>query len=169
MRAATRLDTAQPSIFIRSVDSILCVTEEHLGLKSIHGTTKGKDIFEEVSKCITRMSLPWDKLKEMTTDGAPAMCGQKSKLIGRAQEKMRKEDASELTVYHCIIHQEILCGKALQMEHVVSSITLVVNFKRAKGLNHRQFKSFLEEFDSEYRDVPHHTEVRWLSREKVLN
>ena len=47
--------------------------------------------------------------------------------------------------------------------------TRVVNFIRTKGLNHRQFKYFLEEFDSEYRDVLYHTEVKWLSRGKVLD
>lgn len=156
-------DTAQLSICIRGVDSSL------LGLKSIHGTTTRKDIFEEVSKCITEMCLPWDKLVGLTTDGAPAMCCQKSGLVGKIQEKMREEDAGERKVYHGIIHPEALCGKALQMEHVMSSIKRVVNFIRGKGLNHRQFKSFLEELDSEYRDVPRHTEVRWLSRGKVLN
>ena len=49
----------------------------------------------------------------LTTDGARAMCGQKSGLVGRVQEKMREEDAGELTVFHCIIHQEALFGKAL--------------------------------------------------------
>ena len=56
--------------------------------------------------------------------------------------------AGELTVYHCIIHQESLCGKALKIEHVMSTITRVVNLIRAKGLNHRQFKFFLEEIGS---------------------
>ena len=161
--------TTQQSIFIPGVVSSLCITEELLGLKSMHGTTTGKDIFEEVSKCITEMSLLWDKLVGLMTNSAPAMCGQKSGLVGRVQEKMRENDAGELTVYHCIIHQETLCGKALQMKHVTSSITRVVNFIRAKGLNHRHLKSFLEEFDSEYRDVIYHTEVRWLNRGKVLN
>ena len=89
--------------------------------------------------------------------------------MGRIREKMRENHAGELTVHHCITHQESLCGTALKMEHVMSTITRVVNLIRAKGLNHRQFKSFLEEIGLEYRDVPYHTEVRWLSRGKVLN
>ena len=40
-----------------------------------------------------------------TTDGASAMYGQKSALVGRIQEKMREDDVGELTAYHCIIHQ----------------------------------------------------------------
>ena len=126
----------------------------------MHGTITGKGVFEEVSKCITEISLPCDKLVGLTTDGAPAMCGQKSGLVGRVQKKMWEEDAGELTVYHYIIHQEVLCGKALRMEHVISFITRVVNFTRAKGLNHRQFNSFLKEFDLKDRDVPYHTEMR---------
>ena len=70
-------DTAQLSIFIRGVDSSLCITEELLGLKSMHGTTTRKEIFEEVSKCVTEMKLPWDKLVGLTTDGVPAMCGKR--------------------------------------------------------------------------------------------
>ena len=73
-------DTAQLSIFIRGVDPTLCVTEELLGLKSMHGTTTGKDLFEEVSKCINEMGLPWDKLVGLTTDGVPAMCVKKNGL-----------------------------------------------------------------------------------------
>ncbi|XP_026025096.1 general transcription factor II-I repeat domain-containing protein 2-like [Astatotilapia calliptera] len=61
-------DTAQLSVFICGVDSTLCVTEELLGLKSMHGTTTWKEIFEEVSKCLTEMKLPWEKLVGLTTD-----------------------------------------------------------------------------------------------------
>ena len=163
-------DTAQLSIFIRAVDSSLRVTEELLGLKSMHGTTTGKDLFDEVCKCVNEMGLPWDKLVGLTTDGVPAMCSQKNGLVGRIREKMLEVNgAGELTAYHCIIHQESLCGKALKMDHVMRTVTQAVNFIRAKGLNHRQFKSFLVEIGSEYGDVVYHTEVRWLSWGRVLN
>ena len=63
--------TAQLSVFIRGVDSSLCVTKELLALKSMHGRTTGKELFEEVSKCVTEMKLPWDKLVGLTMDGTP--------------------------------------------------------------------------------------------------
>lgn len=50
----------------------------------------------------------------------------------------------------------------------MSTITRAVNFIRAKGLNHPRFKAFLCELDTEYGDLPYHTEVRWLSQGKVL-
>ncbi|XP_060786987.1 general transcription factor II-I repeat domain-containing protein 2-like [Neoarius graeffei] len=163
-------DTAQLAIFIRGVDSSLCVTEELLGIIPMHDTTTGKDIFEKVSKCMNDMKLPWDKLTGLTTDGAPATCWEKSGLVGWMQEKMQRENCTgELTVYHCIIHQEMLCSKVLKMEHVISTITQTVNFIRGKDLNHWQFQSFLEKIHSEFGDMPYHTEVRWRSREKVLS
>ena len=81
------------------------------------------------------------------TDGVPAMYSQKSRLVGRIQEKMREVDARELTAYYCIIHQEALCGNVLQMKHFMSYIKQLVDFIRAIGLNHSKFKSFLEKLD----------------------
>lgn len=51
----------------------------------------------------------------------------------------------------------------------MSTVTQTVNFIRAKEFNHRQFQSFLRKIDSEFADIPYHTEVRWLSQGKVLN
>ena len=74
----------------------------------------------------------------------------------------------EPTAYHCIIHQEPLCGKALKMKHVMTIIMRAVNFIRAKGLNYCQFKAFPSQSETEHGDLPGHTEVRWLSQGKVL-
>ena len=54
------------------------------------------------------------------------------------------------------------------MEHVVDPVVKIVNFIRAKGLNHRQFITILEDCNSDHSGVPYHTAVRWLSVGKVL-
>ncbi|KAG6924593.1 GTF2I repeat domain containing 2 [Chelydra serpentina] len=59
-------------------------------------------------------------------------------------------------------------SKSLQMKEVMDVVVKTVNFIRARGLNHRQFTSFLESMDSEYGELLYHTQVRWLSRGNVL-
>ena len=54
------------------------------------------------------------------------------------------------------------------MKEVMDVIVKTVNFIRSRGLNHKQFKSFLADMDSEYGEPLYHTEVRWLSRGNVL-
>ena len=65
---------------------------------------------------------------------------------------------------HCIIHEESLASKHLKMNHVMQPIIKIVNFIRSRGLNHRQFRQFLEALVEKFSDVPYFTEVRWLSR-----
>ena len=54
------------------------------------------------------------------------------------------------------------------MKEVVDIVVKTVNFIRSRELNHRQFKFFLVDMDSEYGELLYHTELRWLSRRKVL-
>ena len=77
---------------------------------------------------------------------------------------MRKSVPHEVITQHCIIHQEQLCAKTLEMKHVMEKVVSVVNFIRSKGLNYRQFKSFLAEVGSDYDDVIYFSQVQWLSR-----
>ena len=72
------------------------------------------------------------------------------------------------TAIHCILHQEAFCSKSIQLKEIMDVVVKTVNCMRARGLNHRQFTSFLTSMDSDYRELLYHTEVRWLSRGNVL-
>lgn len=50
----------------------------------------------------------------------------------------------------------------------MKDVIKVVNFIRSHALNHREFQQLLADVDAEYGDIPYFTEVRWLSRGKVL-
>ena len=50
----------------------------------------------------------------------------------------------------------------------MGNVVKCVNYIQARGLNHRHFKTFLEELDSEYSDVVYFSAIRWLSRAVIL-
>ena len=58
-----------------------------------------------------------------------------------------------VVVSRCIIPHENLYTKVLDFEDIMGNVVKCVNYIRAQGLNHRQFKTFLEELDSEYSNV----------------
>ena len=165
-------DTAQLYIFIRGISSDFELFEDLLALEALHDTTKGCDIAEVVMKVVSARipGVQWSQLAGITTDGAPSMTGKENvaaALIKKHVVHLLNPEQVVLTI-HCIVHQEALCGKALKMDHVMDAVVKVVNEIRAKGLKHRQFQAFLEELDTEYKDLIYHCEVRWLSRGKVL-
>ena len=43
-----------------------------------------------------------------------------------------------------------------------------VNFIRARGLNHWQLQKFLEDLDTKHQDLAYFSEVRWLSKDSML-
>jgi hypothetical protein len=56
----------------------------------------------------------------------------------------------------------------VSFEDVMREIVNIVNFIRSHRLNHREFQPFLSKMEAEHGDVLYYTEVRWLSRGKVL-
>ena len=162
-------DTAQLLIFVRAISDNFEITEELLSMESMKGTTTGKDIFECVENAICKMNLSWQNMVSITTDGCPSLTGKNVGLLKRLSDKVAEVGCGrELIFLHCIIHQEVLCRKVLDMKHVVNPVVKVVNFIRARGLNNRQFTTLLENCNSDHTGIPYHTAVRWLSLGKVL-
>ncbi|CAN7942760.1 unnamed protein product [Ixodes hexagonus] len=133
------------------------------------GTTTGADILSVLERVVEHAGLPWEKLVCLATDGAPSMVGCKSGLVGRLRAKLAALGiTNHFAAVHCILHQEALCSKSLQMKGVMDIVFSAVNFIRSRALNHRQFLSLLEAVGSEYGEILYHTEARWLSRGRGL-
>ncbi|UYV81096.1 EPM2AIP1 [Cordylochernes scorpioides] len=159
-------DTAQVFIYIRGVDKSYEVHEELLDMYSIHGTTTGTDIFKGVEMAINKKNLRWKNLKCITTDGGKNMSGKDKGVVALVSKAVENDGGSKPLVLHCILHQQSLCGKCLDMSDVLKPVISTVNFIRSFGLNHRQFRQFIAEIGE--TDLPYHTAVRWLSCGKVL-
>ncbi|KFM58258.1 General transcription factor II-I repeat domain-containing protein 2, partial [Stegodyphus mimosarum] len=159
---------AQLAVFLRSCDKNFNIFEELLELIPMPGTTTGEDIFTCVFGLLQKYNLPLAKLNSVATDGAPSMTGKNKGFVALLRKKLSEIHGSNIHHMHCIIHQEVLCTKVINMENVLSYIKKVINFIRSRGLNQRQFTAFLSELDSEYSGLSYYTEVRWLSCSKIL-
>ncbi|KFM71552.1 General transcription factor II-I repeat domain-containing protein 2, partial [Stegodyphus mimosarum] len=149
---------AQLAVFLRSCDKNFNIFEELLELIPMPGTTTGEDIFTCVFGLLQKYNLPLAKLNSVATDGAPSMTGKNKGFVALLRKKLSEIHGSNIHHMHCIIHQEVLCTKVINMENVLSYIKKVINFIRSRGLNQRQFTAFLSELDSEYSGLSYYTE-----------
>ena len=129
-------------------------------------SSTGADIFESIIKWITEMNLDLSKLSGVITDGAPAMVGGKKGFDALLHEHICID--KKLIKLHCIIHQEALCAKSLNFKEIMAVVVKTVNCILSRGLNHRQFQEFIKEIEAVYGHVAYFTNVRWLSRGKML-
>lgn len=128
-------------------------------------TTKGADIFDAINGYFVENDISWDKCCGLSTDGAKSMSGC---FIGL--RACVKEVAPHVTWTHCCIHRQSLACKGLppDFKSVLDEAVKIVNVIKSKALNSRLFKSLCEDMDSIHLNLLYHTEVRWLSRGKVL-
>ena len=162
-------DTAQLAIFVRGISSNFEICEEFVELVPLKGTTTGADILRAVLPCLEENKLDLEKLVSVTTDGAPAMVGVRKGFVSLLEKHIKEAGfQNQIIKIHCIIHQEALCAKYLEMKEVMNVVVKVVNLILSKGLKHRQFQQLLLEVDSQYSDLLYFCEVRWLSRGKML-
>ncbi len=141
--------------------------EEMLCLLPLHGQTRGEDILNALLVFFEENHLSWSKLASVCTDGAPSMRGKEKGLVGLMK---KRDEMPNFISFHCIIHQEALVSKLRnnEFQNVMQRVVHVVNYIVSRALNHRQFRQLIQDYDTEYSDLVLHSEVRWLSRGKVL-
>ena len=125
-------DKPQLAIFVRSVSEDCVVKEELLDIVPLKDRTRGIDLKETLMMVVEKAELSLSKLTAITTDGAPAMLGAVNGLIGLCKSDTRFPD---FWTFHCIIHQEQLVSKKLNMDHVCKPVLEIVNFIRTHALN----------------------------------
>ncbi|GFW80497.1 uncharacterized protein TNCV_2415991 [Trichonephila clavipes] len=123
-------DTAQVSLFVRFMSH--SDPKGLLGLLPLKGQTRGEDIANAVIECMGKHHIFLDKIVSISTNGAKSMTGQEA-----------------------LSAQTFPGGICKVMELVITFI----NFILAKALNHRQFKEFLFEMESEYVDLLVHNKL----------
>uniref|UniRef100_A0A3B3VE12 SPIN-DOC-like zinc-finger domain-containing protein n=1 Tax=Poecilia latipinna TaxID=48699 RepID=A0A3B3VE12_9TELE len=141
--------------------------EESLAVLPIKGSTRGEDLFKSFMEFACEKNLPMDKLLSVCTDGAPCMVGKNKGFVAL----LREHENRPILSFHCILHQEALCAQMCdgQLGEVMSLVIRVINFIVARALNDRQFKTLLDEVGNNYHGLLLHSNVRWLSRGKVLS
>ena len=150
-------DIAQVCIFIRMVFNDITAKEELLTILHMKEQTRGEDIFQTFKNFIEKTELPVYKLISITTDGAPAMVGRVNGFIA----KCREDDAfSGFLNYHCIIHQQALCAKMLNMKEIMDVATKIACSIRARSLQRRLFRVHIEKADCDHSELLLHTDVR---------
>jgi hypothetical protein len=65
------------------------------------------------------MNVPIHKLESGTTDGAPALTSENVGLIGLCKKDPGFPDFFS---YHCVIHQQVLCTKVIDSQHVMIAV-----------------------------------------------
>ena len=119
-------------VFIRGVDEDMNITQELASLHSMYGTVTGEDIFNELKKTFADYNLDWTNLSCLTVDGGKNMSGIKKGLVGQVKQMCNEKNIPQPMFLHCIIHQQVLCAKYVD----ISSVVKMVNLIRSHRLNH---------------------------------
>ena len=159
------VDTSQMAIFVRMAFSDFTIKEDLLKFIPLKGHTTGLELFSHLKNLISSEKIPISKMVGLTTDGAPAMVGCDKGLVALCH---KDESFPQFLSYHCIIHQQALCGNFLNLNNVMKLVVKIVNKIRAQALQRRLFKTLVDEIDCQYGELLLHSEVRWLSRGRVL-
>lgn len=151
--------------YIKFIDDDNSLVEEYLTCKELKANTTGADIYRACCEMFREFKLDWKNLRQICTDGAPAMTSRLRGFTSRVKVRHPHVQSS-----HCVIHKESLMCKTLpfELQPVMQLVIDMVNAVKANGLDSRLFSQLCESLGSEYTHLLYHSEVRWLSKGQVL-
>ena len=155
---------AQLLVFVRYIASGK-LEEDLLKCALLLGTCPGEDVFSAVDTRLKNDGLSWEQCISICTNGAGAMAGKHKGFLARVLQV-----APLINFTHCIIHRENLECKTLDpdLKSVLDAAIKIVNFIKSRPLQTRLFTTLCDEMGSHHKSLLFHSEVRWLSRGKVL-
>lgn len=155
---------AQLIAFIRFINENQ-ITNQFFFCKELSVTTKGEDVFNILNDYLDKWQLSWKSCVGICTDGAPSMVGCIKGLVSF----IKKQNENVITT-HCFLHREALMSKTLgeKLKEVLDQVVQMVNFVKTRPVKSRIFEQICINMDSQHRRLLLHTDVRWLSRGKVL-
>ena len=117
-----------------------------------------------VKEMLRKRGIDLKQVVSITSDRAPAMTGRERGAVARL-----KEDNPDLTAYHLVIHQSVLCANlSEECAEGINTMMKLIHFLRASSSHrHRLLRKFLKEVEANANGLLQHN-VRWLSKSKVL-
>ena len=139
--------------------------EEFLFCTPLITTATGADIFNVVDNFRQKEGINWENCVSLCTDGAPAMLGARRGFTARV-----RQINPSVQVIHCLLHRENLAAQhlSLNLSAVMKEVVGVVNFIKASDVNSRLFEQLCVDLGSQFRHLIFYSNVRWLSRGKLL-
>uniref|UniRef100_A0A8C4TID3 DUF4371 domain-containing protein n=1 Tax=Erpetoichthys calabaricus TaxID=27687 RepID=A0A8C4TID3_ERPCA len=155
---------AQLVVFVRVPDSENII--EHILLcRPLPERTTGEEIFKHIDDFFREHDILWLWCISICSDGAAAMTGRTTGFIARARQQNNSIVSS-----HCILHRHALASKRMSeiLHETLNDAVKIINYIKSHSLNARLFRQLCQEISSDHKTLLFHTEVRWLSRGKVL-
>ncbi|XP_050523088.1 protein FAM200A-like [Daktulosphaira vitifoliae] len=157
-------DCAQFEVFVRfeANDSIM---EEILFCKALPANTSGQCLHDMFLESTCDYDIDWKKCIAICSDGAKAMTGKNSGLIAKLKSIM-----PNVSWTHCFLHRQALASKVVHsdLNDVLKEVIKIVNSIKGKALQTRLFRIVCKYIGSLHQNLLYYTEVRGLSKEKVL-
>ncbi|GFW12759.1 SCAN domain-containing protein 3 [Trichonephila clavipes] len=142
------------------------IINQFLCCRELPDFTTGKHIFQVISSYLEEIKVSWKSCIGICTDGAPAMTGHLKGFVAHV-----KELNEDILVTHCFLHREALVTKFLpsDLKIVLKQCVKMVYYIKSRPLKSRLFSKLCQAMEAKYESLLLHTEVRWLSRGKVIS